>query len=364
MKSNSKLLTFSSIIITCIVLGIVAFKHGYGSGNGEEEAAPRAARSDPAVETLKLIEQPFGREQVYNGTLRAREHITIRTEVSGRVAAIHFEDGAEVEKGTLLLEIDDRELRSDRDARAEELELAKLNADRLEALFLTNAITQRERDEAVSRRNVLAAQVENISVRLEKTKIYAPFSGVLGFREVSLGALLQSDSPITDLRAVNPILVDFAVPERSRTHFRKGMPVTIRVSGFDEAFEGEVTVTDPSVDPMTRTITIRARVENPDRTLLPGSFGRVSVREVNENAILVPAVSVVRGLAEVSVYVVEDNTAKRRTVRVGHRGSEFVEVLEGLSAGDELIVRGTQSVRQGSGVNIVESAEQEPRDAE
>ena len=363
MNRSTKILAAASILLTCAVVIGVLFRH-VSADEETPNGSGQQGRGDPAVKTITLVTQPFGREQVYNGSFRAREHVVLRSEISGRVSAIQFDDGDTVQKGDLLIEIDERELRAEREARAEELKLAELNADRLEALYRSNAITQRERDEAVSRRNVLAAEVRNIDVRLDRTRILAPFSGVLGFREVSLGALLQPDTEITTLQAVDPILVDFSIPERFRPDFSRGMPVNIRVSGFDQTFEGQVSVSNPQVDPMTRTVTIRAQVDNPDHLLLPGSFARVTVEQVNEEAILVPAVAVIRGLADVSVFVVDDGEVKRQVVRVGNRTDDSVEILEGLSAGAEVIVSGTQAVREGGGVNIVETSEQQPRRSE
>ena len=323
-----------------------------------QASAPGAAMSGIPVRVLELTPQSFAREHRFNGTLEARESVVIRSELAGRVSAIHFEDGDTVKRGDILLELDDREWAAQLEAAREEQELARLNSARLELLFGNNVVTERERDEAVSRQRVLAATVEQLETRLERATIIAPFDGVLGFREVSPGALLESSSRITSLTTVDPLLVDFMVPEALRRSIVKGAEIVVKIAGESTPKTATIEIWESSIDPTTRTLRVRARMQNPDGTLLPGAFARVTLRSINDEAIVIPAEALIRGLADVAVFVVEDGKAQRRVVRVGNRDGENVEILEGLQSGERLIFRGMQRARSDGPVEIVEERKQ------
>jgi membrane fusion protein (multidrug efflux system) len=257
-----------------------------------------------------------------------------------------------------LLELDDREWTAQLKSAREELELARLNAVRLELLFGNNVVTERERDEAVSRQLVLAAEVEQLEIRLERASIVAPFDGVLGFREVSHGALLEPSSRITSLTTVDPLLVDFMVPEALRRSIVKGAEITVNIAGEETPRTATIQTWESSIDPATRTLRVRARLDNADGTLLPGAFARVTLRSINKDAVVIPSEALIRGLADVSVFVVEDAKAQRRVVRVGSRDGENVEIMEGLQSGDRLIFRGMQRARSDGPVEIIEESKQ------
>jgi membrane fusion protein (multidrug efflux system) len=328
------------------------------SETGDQASPSAAATAGIPVRVLELTPQSFAREHRFNGTLEARENVVIRSELAGRVRAIHFEDGDTVTRGEVLLELDDREWAAQLQAAREEQELARLNAVRLKLLFGNNVVTERERDEAVSRQLVLAAEVEQLETRLERATIVAPFDGVLGFREVSPGALLEPSSRITSLTRMDPLLVDFMVPEALRRSIVKGAEIGVNIAGEESAKTATIQMWESSIDPTTRTLRVRARLENPDGRLLPGAFARVTLRSINEAAVVIPAEALIRGLADVSVFVVEDGKAQRRVVRVGSRDGENVEILEGLQSGDRLIFRGMQRARSDGPVEIIEERKQ------
>jgi membrane fusion protein (multidrug efflux system) len=328
------------------------------SGGASEPTGTAAAGSGIPVRVLELVPQPFAREHRFNGTLEARENVVIRSELAGRVAAIHFEDGDSVKRGDILLELDNREWAAQLKAANEELELARLNAVRLQQLFGNNVVTERERDEASSRQAVLAAEVEQLKTRLERATIVAPFDGVLGFREVSPGALLEPASLITSLAMIDPLLVDFIVPEALRGSIEKGAEIALTIAGDEKTRTAQILLWESSIDRTTRTLRVRARLDNPDGKLLPGAFARVSLQSINKEAIVIPSEALIRGLADVSVFVEENGKAQRRVVRVGSRNGDSVEILEGLQGGDRLIFRGMQRARSDGPVEIIEERKQ------
>lgn len=315
-------------------------------------AGPAAARRAPAVETLRLEPQPFESTITFNGTLLADKSIDIKSELRGKIEKIAFTDGQQVAAGDLIVTIESGELGAELASVREQLTLAEINAERLRALFERGSVTASERDDAVSRREVLKAEERRLAVRLAKTRIEAPFAGTLGLRQVSPGDLIEADTLITTLQTLTDLNVDFSVPERFRNEVEPGTPLTLTVAGYERPFEAVVRAISPRVDVNTRTLTVRADVANPQRRLLPGNYARVELVTRNDTALVVPSVAVLQSLEAVSVFTVENGVAVRRQVQTGQRTGARVEILGGLSPGDEVITSGIQSVRDGQAVDV------------
>lgn len=321
----------------------------------EPATASPQQRSAPAVRTTRVERQPFERTLVFNGSLVAEQSISVRSELRGKVDSISFADGETVAEGDLLVAIESGELEAELRSLQEQLKLAITNARRLSNLFEQGSVNASARDDAVTQRSVLEAEVERLQIRLAKTRISAPFAGTLGLRRISRGDLIEADTLITTLQTIRSLNVDFNVPERYRVLIVPGMPLSIRVAGYEQPFTAAVRAIDPQVNRATRTVTVRAHVDNVDRALLPGNYARVELVSRKEMAFVVPSVAVMQSLDAASVFTVEDGMAIRRAVKTGHRDSSHVEILEGLSTGAEVIISGVQSVREGQPVTVVSS---------
>lgn len=319
-------------------------------GGGSRERAP-------AVRTVRLEAAPFESKLTFNGTLIADSSIDIKSELRGKIDRIAFTDGQTVSEGDLIVSIESGELEAELSSVREQLELAETNAERLQNLFDSGSVTASERDDAVSRREVLKAEERRLSVRLEKTRLLAPFSGTLGLREVSLGDLIEADTLITTLQTVENLKVDFSVPERYQALLEPDLRLNLWVTGYDEPFTARVRAVSPRVDVNTRTIMVRADVANGDRKLLPGNYARVELISRDDAALLVPSVAVLQSLEAVSVFTVEDGVAVRTEVKTGVRSDAQVQILQGLQIGDEVITSGIQSVRDGQRVDVRNSAD-------
>jgi membrane fusion protein (multidrug efflux system) len=318
----------------------------------EDAAAPAASKTAPAVRTVRLEPQPFESTLTFNGTLLADKAIDIKSELRGKIDRIAFTDGQQVAAGDLIVTIESGELAAELESVREQLTLAETNAERLQSLFERGSVTASERDDAVSQREVLRAEARRLRVRLEKTRILAPFAGTLGLRRVSPGDLIEADTLITTLQTVSDLKVDFSVPERYRTLVNPDTALTLYVAGYEDPFTARVRAISPRVDVATRTLTVRADVANPERRLLPGNYARVELISRNPDALLVPSVAVLQSLEAISVFTVEDGVAVRRTVETGERSAAQVEILRGLKPGDEVITSGIQSVREGQAVDV------------
>lgn len=346
-----KKLAFACVVI--VAGGLLAWpKIAPLLGDGGSELGPRGSGRAPAVRTVRLSPQPFESVLTFNGTLRADKAIDIRSELTGKIERIAFTDGQRVEEGDLIVEIESGELAAELGSVREQLALAETNATRLSNLFDSGSVTASERDDAVSRREVLRAEERRLEVRLEKTQIRAPFAGTLGLREVSPGDLIEASSQITTLQTVADLQADFSVPERFRRLVEAGTELTLWVAGYDRPFAATVRAISPRVDVNTRTLTVRADVENQERKLLPGNYARVELISRNDAALLVPSVAVLQSLEAITVFTVEDGVAVRKLVETGQRSKAEVEILRGLEPGDEVITSGIQSVRDGQAVDV------------
>ncbi len=209
---------------------------------------------------------------------------------------------------------------------------------------------------AQSELNVLRAELELVEARLIKTKIHAPFGGIVGLRDVSVGSYLTPQTRIATLQDVNPVKVDFSVPEKYVRYLQTGTDIQFRTKGTEEAHTGTIAAVEPLVDLETRSLTIRATSPNPDGDLVPGAFADVEivVRRI-EGALAVPNRAVIPELGGKKVFVVADGEAQPRSVETGLRTAELIEVTRGLEANDQVIVSAIQRLRPGLPVQVQES---------
>ena len=343
--------TLSGLLVVA-ALGLLAWPKLAPLLNEAEDSASRRGRAAPAVRTERLAPQAFESTLSFNGTLVADKAVDIKSELRGKIERIAFTDSQQVAEGDLIVTIESGELVAELTSVREQLALAETNAERLQSLFERGSVNASERDDAVSRREVLRAEARRLEVRLEKTRILAPFAGTLGLRLVSPGDLIEADTLITSLQTVADLNVDFSVPERYQGLLEPGAPLNLYVAGYPDPFTAQVRAIDPRVDIDTRTLTLRADVDNSRRKLLPGNYARVEIVNRTDNALLVPSVAVLQSVDAVSVFTVVDGIARRREVQTGERSAARVRILRGLEPGDEIITLGIQSVRDGQAVNV------------
>ncbi|MEL7059151.1 MAG: efflux RND transporter periplasmic adaptor subunit, partial [Acidobacteriota bacterium] len=194
--------------------------------------------------------------------------------------------------------------------------------------------------------------------RLEKMTLAAPFSGVVGLRGVSEGSVVTSQTPIVTLQKLDPIKLDFAIPERYAGFARPGTRVEFEVAGSAETFVGDIYAVEPAVEAATRSVRVRARAANPEGRLLPGAFAEVQwTLAERPSALLVPSIAVLSDLDASSVLLAVEGVVERRRVELGRRTDDFVEVTSGLERGDAVILTGLQQLRPGDPVTLVESGE-------
>jgi membrane fusion protein (multidrug efflux system) len=232
-----------------------------------------------------------------------------------------------------------------------ELDLAKRMAKRQTELLAESATTAAEADQAESAVEALTAQIQGLDVELAKTTIRAPFSGVLGLRQVSEGAWVTPSTPLITIADTSALKIDFRVPERHAAQVQVGTEFDAHAEGTSTSFSGVVLATEPSIDETSRSLLVRGIVKTEGR-IVPGTFAKVQLPVKDERAILLPPIAVIPGLSGVSVYVMRDGVAHLTPVEQGVRTKDAVQITSGLSPGDQVIVSNLLRLRDGARVQI------------
>lgn len=319
-------------------------------------AAPRAQGPAPVI--VAAVKREYFADRVEAlGTTKANETVVITAETSDKVTQIHFQDGEKVKRGDLLLTLDksseEAELKS---AVARELE-RRSAYNRAQNLQQTNALSKATLLERLAAYTQSEAEVDAIKARIEKLVITAPFDGVLGLREVSVGTLVQPGDQITTIDDLSQIKIDFDVPSVFLSALQPGLPVVGYVEAFpDREFKGEVRTVNTQIDPVTRTVKVRAILPNPDDLLKPGLLMSITLLKNQRQALLIPEEALVKRGEKDFVFVVQaqgsDSIANQTEITIGGRQPGVVEVLAGLEEGQLIVSHGTVKVRDGQPVLV------------
>ncbi len=338
-------------VAALVLVGLALPKMSDSTASDQEEGGSDDAPTGVAATVLEPGSVP--RQIRTNGTLQADESVELTAEAGGRITDIRFEEGTRVQEGDLLVQINDEELRAQKQRLEHELQLASDRAGRQKRLLQEGGVSQEEYDATVNEVKVLKAEVSLVEAQIEKKTVRAPFSGIVGLREVSEGAYVSPQTSITTLQRIDPIKINFSVSEQYATQVQPGQPLTFSVRGRDGTMEGQVYATDTQVDADTRTLQLRARAPNSGVTLRPGMYADVTLDlGTIKETIVVPSFAVTPALNTQRVFVAEGGTAQPRNVAVGVRTDSTVQITDGLAVGDTVITSGIQDLRAGLPVRV------------
>lgn len=317
-------------------------------------ATSAPARAAPPVETAIVEVGKVAEEVEALGTLAANESVVIAPEIAGLVTKIGFEEGEAVTQGQALVELDATILRTELTQAEAELSLAKDTFERARQLAQRGSGTQVALEQATAQLAVSEAKLANVKARLEKTVINAPFNGLVGLRSGSVGAYVTVGQNLLTLTDIDPIKVDFRVPEIFLGRVKDGQAIQITVDAIPgRSFEGNIYAIDPVIDVNGRAIRLRAQVPNTDGALRPGLFARVTITtDVRENALLVSETAVLPDGTGRAVYVVADGKAQFTKVKTGKRVPGKVEITDGLAAGMRVVTAGQMRLRDGMAIEV------------
>jgi len=356
------------MVLVLLALGLVlGAMFGWKYYQSQKMAALASMPPPPATVAAADVEaedwQPY-LEAV--GSLVATQGILVTTEVAGKVSAIRFESGQRVEAGTLLLEIDDSVEQAELEGIVAEQRLAELQSKRREGLLESKTISRSDVDEARQRLANATAQLAAKRAVIAKKRITAPFSGWLGIRQVDLGEYVQPGTTIVPLEALVPIYVDYALPERHLDQISVGQAVEIEVQAFpEELFKGHIAALNPGIDPGTRSLQVRATLENPRARLRPGMFAEVRTVLPERPAVLtLPQTAITYNPYGDSVFVILEGESgsrvQRRQVETGGVRNGRVEIVHGLQTGERVVAAGQVKLRNDQAVVIDNSIILEP----
>ena len=352
MKKNIK--TFAvigAVIIVLILLVIPKLK------SSDDKPAARgfgAAGSLPVKVHITKYEA-LDNKVLTTGTVLANEEVELKSEVPGKITELLFKEGSYVNKGDLLVKINDADLQAQLQSAKSRLELQKDTEYRQKQLLEKEAISQEDYDMTANQLQVNQAEVELIKAQIAKTEIRAPFGGIIGLKNVSEGSFVTNSTVIASLQNINPIKIDFSIPERYSAMVNVGDEINFSITGNNKKYVARVYAIEPKIDPVTRTLQLRALCSNTGREILPGSFANIElVLKKIEDAILIPSEALIPDLKGQKVFIYRSGKATPQEVGTGIRTDISVQLTSGINEGDTIITSGMLQLRPGAPVTISE----------
>ena len=350
-----------AVIGLAVLIGIIAGIKGLQIGAMMSQKRPVNAET---VTAAGVEPQNWESTLTAVGSLVAVQGVTVSAEMAGKVTLIAFEPGARVQAGDLLMQQDVvSETAQLRSAEAN-LALAKVNFERAAKLLQQKTYSRSEYDSADAQFKQAAAQADNLKAVIAKKTIRAPFAGVLGIRLINLGQMLSAGDAIVSLQALDPVFVNFSLPQQQLSKIKTGLTVRIKSDALpDKILEGTITAVNPQVEAATRNIMVQGTIKNSDLLLRPGMFVTVTLVLPEQQAVLaIPATGVLNAPYSDSVFIVEkapDNSTaaggtvvRQQFVRLGVRQGDFVAVNAGLKQGDRIVSTGVFKLRNGQAVAV------------
>lgn len=336
------------LLLPTILVLVSCGNEGPSTGAVSPPAAP------VAVSTAKVLLTPFTDTTLSVGNLRATESVDISASVTEKIVSLDFEDGQWVTQGEIIARLESDEEKALMDIAKAELAEENREIERIEGLVRTNAVAQVTLEERRTQAVRAEGAISRIEAMLKDRYIAAPFDGVLGLRRISAGALVSPGTIITTLDKIDTMKLDFTVPEVFLGTLTTGTALTARTVAYpDDDFTGSIETIDTRVDPVTRSVPVRAILPNPDGKLKPGMLMTVELRRNERSSPTIPERALVPLGERQAVYLVTpEGTAKLVEITLGSRIPGYVEVVAGLAAGDEIVVDGVLSLREGSALKI------------
>ena len=360
MKKKILLTLVGILLLVAAIIGIKA------SQIMDLIAAGKTFQIPPiSIQVTEAITQSWADQFDAVGTIESVQGVTLANEVAGKVEKIAFASGSMVAAGDVLVILDKASEEAQLRSAMAAAELANLNLSRTRELRKTSVISESELDTAESQQKNTAARVEELQWMLQKRTIKAPFSGRVGIRQIQEGQFLQAGAPIVSLQSLDPVYVNFSLPQQRLSDLSVGMKVQATTDALaGRVFEGRLTAIDAEVDPLTRNIRLQATMANQDGGLRPGMFAAVSaIAPVEKKHIIIPGTAVIFAAYGNSVFVVKEEAGKdgkphlvcdQKFVRLGSRKGDFVAVEEGLQEGEKVVSAGGFKLHKGASVVIAE----------
>lgn len=330
---------------------------------GCKNAVQKEGKAGPGKQTIRaeafiVKTAPLQINYHSSGNLLANENVNVFAETPGRITKIFFREGTHVHKGDLLVQLYDEDIRAQLQKLKAQKALQLTTRDRQKQLLDISGISRQDFDQTVTQIASIDADIAYNEAQLRKLQIRAPFSGVIGLRNVSVGAVVTTSTLISTIQQLDPLKMDFAVPEQYNNLMKAGDQVYFTVTGNRDTLSGKIAAIQPTADANTRTITVRAVISNADEHLVPGAFANVFIPlSENKNAITIPSQCVIPTTRDKQVALVKNGKAKMVTVTTGTRLVNNIEITHGLQPGDTVLTTGIMQVKPGMDVTVTKIVE-------
>ncbi|MGJ1431512.1 efflux RND transporter periplasmic adaptor subunit [Sphingobacterium spiritivorum] len=345
-----------TLIYLILIVGICAIAYALFFKKDKTNASENGNKPKSTLLTAEgLIVSPTEFDNVLSlsGTIDADEKLEVRSEVSGRVDKIFFNEGQRIAQGQVLVKINDIELQAQLKQMQTNNQLTSENERRAKLLLAKGAISQEEYDIASAAYKTSLSQTQLIEAQIFKTTIRAPFSGTIGLRNISPGAIISPTTLITNLVKDNKIKITFSVPEKYASQLKTNSKIEFTVANNARTFQGNIYAIEPEIALNTRTMTVRATAQNPEGKLIAGSYANVLL-PLNDSvtAISIPSQAIVPVQDGKNVFIIENGKAKQVEVKTGSRTDKDIVVLSGLKAGDTVLTTGVLTLKDGAEVKV------------
>lgn len=342
------------IVYSLLLVGLGALIIYRIKSNAEIGVSNNSGPSITTVTGMVLKPQKFKDNIAVAGTLEADEQIEIRSEVSGVVESINFKEGTKVREGQVLFKVNDVELQAQLSKALTAKKLAAENERRAKLLLEKQAISQEEYDIASADYQSASAEAELIAAQLSKTTVRAPFSGKIGLRSISKGTYVTPTTVVAKLVNTDDLKITFSIPEKYASQVPLGTVASFTTSDSRKEYEATIYAIDPEVDITTRTLRMRAIMDNRDNILYPGAYANVKLPlETVNDALLVPSEALIPVQNGKRVFILKDGKAREIDVEIGARTGKAVRVLTNLKPGDTILTYGIMALKDGTPVEVV-----------
>jgi membrane fusion protein (multidrug efflux system) len=337
----------------CIILaagtGFIGCRHKTDVNNAAFKQTNTISDIEGFVVKLSVIDQTIS----ISGTIRPMEETVLMPEVPGRVVMINLDEGKYVRQGTILIKLFDEDLQAQLHKAQAQLDLAEQTQIRQGELMKVNGISQLDYDQSVLQVHSIKADIEVLKVQIRKTEVHAPFDGVIGLRNISLGAEVTPSTSLATIRSVKQLKLDFSVPEKYSTQVRQGLILQFTIQGDERKHYASVFATEEGIDPGTRNLKVRALVKMDSASFVPGTFANVELRlNENKNALMVPTQAIIPRERDKQLIIARSGRAQFIKVKTRIRQESMIEVTEGIQPGDTVVTTGILFIKPGAGLKF------------
>ena len=326
----------------------VMFLHSCKKSDQKPDQGGGPGKPQLKVEGHIVSSKVLTEEISVSGTLMPYDEVELKPEIAGRVVKLNLPEGRFVKSATLLVKLYDEDLQASLKKLKSQLALQEKIYQRQSELIKVNGISQNEYDQTGLLVNSLKADIEYQKAIIRKTEVLAPFDGIIGLRNISPGALVNTSTVLSTFRSNNRLKLDFSIPEKYSPEIKTGMIINFKLNNDEKIFKASIIATETGIDKNTRNLRIRALVNDSSAKLVAGSFANVSLRlRENKNAMLIPTKAVIPSARKKSVIIAKDGLAIMKEIKTGVRKTSEIEVIDGLSAGDTIVTSGLLFLKEG-----------------